>query len=102
MILDGTLRLRLGADAIGAPAGTVAHVRGDEPHTFANPGAQPVRMLVGVTPAGFEQFFRDMAAGAGGGVPDPETVARLNAEHGCARALRATSPPRRSPTAPGP
>jgi hypothetical protein len=63
-----------------APAGTVIYVAGAEPHTFANPSGRPARMLVVLLPAGFERFFRDGAAQ--GRLLAPETLARLNAEHG--------------------
>jgi hypothetical protein len=40
-------------------------------------------MLVVMSPGGFEDFFRAVAAAtAGGQIPDAETMARLNAEHG--------------------
>ena len=40
-------------------------------------------MLVVTSPGGFEAFFRAVAAmTAEGGMPDPATMARLNAEHG--------------------
>jgi mannose-6-phosphate isomerase-like protein (cupin superfamily) len=82
IVLDGALELRLGDEAVSAPAGTISYVRGDEPHTFANPSDAAARMLVLLAPAGFEAFFQDVAEIADGALPDPATMARLNAEHG--------------------
>jgi mannose-6-phosphate isomerase-like protein (cupin superfamily) len=82
-VLEGELAFRLGDRAVTLEAGGYVYVPGQEPHTFSNPSAEPARMLVVMSPGGFEGFFRAVAAAtAGGVVPDPATMARLNAEHG--------------------
>lgn len=82
-VLEGELAFRLGDSAVTLEAGGCVYVPGNEPHTFSNPSAEPARMLVVMSPEGFEGFFRAVAAAtAGRGMPDPETMARLNAEHG--------------------
>jgi quercetin dioxygenase-like cupin family protein len=82
-VVGGELELRLGDETRRAGPGDSLYVRGDRPHTFSNPTGEVARMLLTLTPGGFENFFRDLAAAAaGGGVPAPEVAARLNAKHG--------------------
>jgi quercetin dioxygenase-like cupin family protein len=82
VVLEGTLWLRTGDEAVAAEAGAVAYVAGDEPHTFANPSEQAVRMLVALLPAGFERFFREVAAAGERAIADPALVGELNRRHG--------------------
>ena len=52
-------------------------------HTFKNVGDQPSRMLISITPSGFEKFFARCAeefAKAGG--PDMARIVQIGAEHG--------------------
>jgi mannose-6-phosphate isomerase-like protein (cupin superfamily) len=82
-VLEGELAFRLGDSAFTLEAGGYVYVPGQEPHTFSNPSAEPARMLVVTSPGGFEGFFRAVAAAtAEGAMPDPATMARLNAEYG--------------------
>ena len=82
VVLAGSVRFRVGDDVVDAEPGAVVYVDGDAPHTFSNPTPEPARFLVALAPAGFEQFFRDLAEAGGAELPDPETAARLNALHG--------------------
>ena len=82
IVLGGRIGLRLGDEAVTATPGTMAYVAGHDPHTFANPHDEPARMLVAITPAGFEAFFRDVAAHSADGPLGPEILARLNRDHG--------------------
>jgi quercetin dioxygenase-like cupin family protein len=81
-VVSGELDFRLEDDVIRAGAGGSLFVTGDRPHTFSNPTDDVARMLVTLTPGGFEQFFRDMAAAAKKGLPAPQVTAHINAEHG--------------------
>jgi quercetin dioxygenase-like cupin family protein len=82
-VLDGELTFRLGEESAILDAGGYVYVPGGQPHAFANASSEPARMLVVAAPAGFEGFFRSVAQlTADGTMPSPETMARLNAEHG--------------------
>jgi quercetin dioxygenase-like cupin family protein len=63
IVLEGTVTLRAGDDVQEAGPGGTLHVAGETPHTFANQSAAPARFLVAITPGGFEEYFRAMAAG---------------------------------------
>ena len=52
-------------------------------HTVSNPGPEPARFLVLLSPPGFERFWENMAALLGENPdPDPATVLELQRQHG--------------------
>jgi len=62
-------------DVVFAPKGRV--------HAYHNHGTEPARFWLIVTPAGFEEFYRDLDRefrGAPG--PDPDTLAAICLRHG--------------------
>ncbi len=59
-VVSGTARFTVGADVHEAPAGTLVMVPPGAPHTFANPGDQPLVMLNTFTPDLYVQYFRDL------------------------------------------
>ena len=60
-VLEGSLGVQLGDEMITAHAGTwVLKPRGQW-HTFWNPADVPCRTVEIVSPAGFQQYFRDLA-----------------------------------------
>jgi quercetin dioxygenase-like cupin family protein len=83
-VIEGQIAVRVGDEAHEAGPGAVAVVPRGTPHTFANPTDAPVRMLVLVTPGGFERYFEALAAAIGeaGGFPPAEEVAALGVAHG--------------------
>jgi oxalate decarboxylase/phosphoglucose isomerase-like protein (cupin superfamily) len=61
-----------------APAGTLVMVPPGVPHTFANPGDQPVVMVNTFTPDLYVQYFRDLRDIAGAGrTPTPQVTAEV-------------------------
>jgi quercetin dioxygenase-like cupin family protein len=98
-VLEGRIAFRVGDEAHEAGAGTVAVIPRGTPHTFANPGSEPARMLVLVTPGGFERYFEALieAVRATGGFPPPEELAALGAAHGSVPVAAASDPLRGDP-----
>jgi quercetin dioxygenase-like cupin family protein len=60
-VLEGTLTLHLEEESLAAEAGTFACVPPQNPHTFSNDTEAEVRFINIFTPAGFEQYLRDMS-----------------------------------------
>ena len=83
-VIEGEIAVRVGDEAHDAGPGTVAVVPPGMPHTFANPSDGPARMLVLVTPGGFERYFEALIAAVrdAGGFPPPEELAALGVAHG--------------------
>jgi quercetin dioxygenase-like cupin family protein len=70
VVLEGTMRFRLGDEVEDAPAGSFVFVPRGAVHTWQNAGDSAARMLVLFTPSGMERFFERFAAL---GIPGPET-----------------------------
>ena len=81
-VLEGTLTVRLNDDTIEAPPGTYVLVPPGVVHTFSNPGDARVRILNLNSPAGWENYLKDiMKLFAGGGAPDPDEWKTVMARH---------------------
>jgi oxalate decarboxylase/phosphoglucose isomerase-like protein (cupin superfamily) len=74
-VLDGTLTLRLGDRTIEAGPGSFACVPPGVVHTFRNDSDDPVRLLNFNTPAGWENYMRDLAEAAQSAPLTPEVIA---------------------------
>ncbi|MCO7220074.1 cupin domain-containing protein [Klenkia sp. PcliD-1-E] len=83
VVLAGELTLTTGGEPVVlGPGDTAAALRGTV-HGYRNDSAQPARALCIYTPAGYEQYFRDVHdAVAAGRDPTPELLAGLRARHG--------------------
>jgi quercetin dioxygenase-like cupin family protein len=79
LVLDGTVRFRLGEALETAPPGSFVYIPRGTPHAWQNIGDRPARMFVLFTPAGMERFFDGFAALDAAG---PEAFARVGAEAG--------------------
>src|SRR5580693_3745489 len=59
-VVSGTARFTVGAESYDAPAGSLAMIPPGAPHTFANPGDEPLVLLNTFTPDLYVQYFRDL------------------------------------------
>jgi len=78
-VLEGTLELSLGEDTVDAEAGTFAAIPPGTPHTFRNPGSDPVRVLGLMAPGGFEAYLKELWAS--GQLPDPGVAAEITSRY---------------------
>ncbi|MEU9453964.1 cupin domain-containing protein [Streptomyces sp. NPDC048277] len=77
-VISGAAVITVGGAVHEAPAGTSVMVPPGAPHTFANPGDEPLVMLNTFTPDRSVQYFRDLRdVIAGGGEADARTVAEV-------------------------
>jgi mannose-6-phosphate isomerase-like protein (cupin superfamily) len=83
-VLEGRLGALLGDEVVEAgPGSWVLKPRG-EWHTFWNAGDTPCRIVEVISPAGFENYFREVAelfAAAGDGLPDLGQFAEVNSRY---------------------
>jgi len=68
-IVSGTAVFTVGDTDYQAPAGTLVMIPPGAPHSFANPGGEPVVMISTFTPDLYVQYFRDMSAMFATGAP---------------------------------
>jgi mannose-6-phosphate isomerase-like protein (cupin superfamily) len=81
-VVSGTARFTVGTETYDVPAGTLAMIPPGAPHTFANPGDEPLVLLNTFTPDLYVQYFRDLRDMiAGGGAPSPEATAQVMSKY---------------------
>jgi mannose-6-phosphate isomerase-like protein (cupin superfamily) len=80
-ILEGVLTMRLGEETRQVETGSFVCVPPGVVHTFSNPGDEPVRFLNFNTPAGWEEYMRDLGAAAQSGPLTSETIGRIASRH---------------------
>jgi quercetin dioxygenase-like cupin family protein len=76
-VLEGVLTIRAGDETHECGPGTFACFPPGVVHTFGNQTDAPVRFLNLSTPAGWENYMRDLAAAAADGPLTPETMKRV-------------------------
>jgi mannose-6-phosphate isomerase-like protein (cupin superfamily) len=77
-VVSGAARFTVGETVHHAVPGTLVMVPPGVPHTFANPGDEPLVMVNTFTPHFYVQYFRDLRdAIAGSGRPMPEVAAEV-------------------------
>jgi quercetin dioxygenase-like cupin family protein len=82
-VIEGALEITIGGETRTVDAGESIFKPRGVPHAFAIAGEQRVRFLETITPAGFERYFRALAAIVRDtGVVDRESADRLMAEYG--------------------
>jgi len=81
-VISGTARFTSGNDVYDAPAGSLVMVPPKVPHTFENPGDEPMVMLSTFSAAFYVQYFRDVAAMIASGRPvTPQSVGEIMARY---------------------
>jgi mannose-6-phosphate isomerase-like protein (cupin superfamily) len=76
-VLDGVLTMRLGDDTRELGPGTFVCVPPGVTHTFSNTSDAPVRFLNFNTPAGWENYMRDLGEAAKAGPLTPDVIGRI-------------------------
>ncbi len=81
-VLEGRMGALLGEEVVEAGPGDLVFKPRNEWHTFWNAGDEPCRILEIISPAGFEQYFRELAALGGPLQASPEQFAELVERYG--------------------
>ncbi|MPZ87717.1 MAG: cupin domain-containing protein [Nitriliruptorales bacterium] len=82
IVLEGEIGFRSeDREVVLGPGGYVVKPRG-EVHAMWNAGATPARMIEVISPAGFEQFFREVADMTQAGAVEAPVVAELAGRYG--------------------
>ena len=82
IVTAGRIGFRSGADEVVLEAGGYIVKPRGELHTMWNAGSEEARMIEIITPAGFENFFKDLADLVEAGPPDPAALGDLTASYG--------------------
>jgi quercetin dioxygenase-like cupin family protein len=82
IVTEGEIGFRSGdREVVLGAGGYITKPRG-EMHTMWNAGQVPARMIEIISPAGFENFFRELSELLTAGPPDPEVLMPLAARYG--------------------
>ena len=81
-VLAGRLGAQIGDEVVAAGPGDLVLKPRGIPHAYWNPGDEETHLLEIISPAGFEQYFADLAPElAGPGEPDLEALAEIRARY---------------------
>lgn len=86
-VIAGRVGVQIGEHVLVAEPGTIVFKPRGVPHAFWNESDEQARVLEMITPAGFESYFREMAAiyaESTTGMPDPQRAAALYVKYGLA------------------
>jgi len=81
-IVRGRMGALLGDDVVYAEPGDLVHKPRNQWHTFWNAGDEPAYILEIISPAGFEDFFKELSDMGGVANVAPETLVALNERYG--------------------
>ena len=81
-VLTGRMGALLGDDVVEAGPGDLVYKPRGQWHTFWNAGDEPCRILEIISPAGFEDFFKELVDMGGVANADPEALGALNERYG--------------------
>jgi mannose-6-phosphate isomerase-like protein (cupin superfamily) len=77
-VVSGTAQFTIGTDTFLGQPGALAMIPPGAPHTFANPGDEPLVLVNTFTPDLYVRYFHDMAGlWADGTPPSPEAAAAV-------------------------
>lgn len=82
-VLEGEFEFLRGDTLVKAGPGTVVYAVRDVPHTFRNIGDMEGRLLIQISPAGFEKFFEQVEEETEAGRCTQEKLTSLAATYGC-------------------
>lgn len=77
VVLEGRFEFRAGDETMEATAGACLFLPRGIPHTFKNIGAASGRLLVTMSPPGFEEFFVGVDELSQAGPPAPDEILAL-------------------------
>ena len=81
-VLQGRMGALLGDDVVEAGPGDLVFKPRNQWHTFWNAGEEPCRILEIISPAGFENFFRELSDMGGAITADPDELNALGERYG--------------------
>ena len=77
IVVSGSLEFNIDGKSHTAPAGTLAYAPRETAHAFTNPHDEPATVIGIYTPAGYEDYFADLAAAMNDGTLNPDSLATI-------------------------
>ena len=82
VVLEGEMEFLAGDRWVRVTAGSGFFGPRGIPHTYRNAGSAPSRMLVTISPSGFEEFFVEVDRLSASGPPTPDQLIELGKRYG--------------------
>lgn len=83
-VVEGRIGVQLGDEVLEVGPGDLVFKERGVRHAFWNPGEEPARVLEIISPAGFENYFRDVVALHAAGTANLDAIADVQARYGLA------------------
>lgn len=80
-VVAGSFAILLDDETVQAEAGACVIIPRGVVHNFKNVGAEPGTIMVSLTPAGHEEFLRELSSVTQGGPPDKAKMAEVARRH---------------------
>ena len=80
-VIEGRVGVQLGDEVLEAGPGDLVFKPRGVPHAFWNAGDEPARLLEVISPAGFENYFRELAPLLGASEPDEAAIGEVVARY---------------------
>lgn len=81
-VLEGKIEVQCNGRAVLLEKDGSAFLPRAIPHSYRNPGNEPARYLVLITPGGFEKYLEELAALPKNQPPAPETLVAMGKRYG--------------------
>ena len=81
-VLEGRIGVQIGDEVLEAGPGELVFKPRGVPHAFWNAGDEPARLLELISPAAFEDYFREMAPLLAAAEPDEAAIGEVAERYG--------------------
>jgi quercetin dioxygenase-like cupin family protein len=95
-VLDGTFGFQAGEDTVDGPPGAFVHVPKGLAHTYWNQGATLARLLIVISPPGFESYFEELSKGLTAAGDSPEEAMSVRQRLSATHDIEVVGPPRQA------
>ncbi len=95
-VLEGTFGFQTGEETVDGLTGAFVFIPKGLAHTYWNRGSTPARLLIVISPPGFEQYFEKLAEGLAAAGDSPEEAMRVRQRLSAKYDIEVVGPPRQA------
>src|SRR5579859_2636418 len=96
-VAEGSFGFLCGEQTVHGAGGDYVFVPHGQAHTFWNDGAAPGKLLIVISPAGFEPYFEELSAGLAAAAADPNAAMIGRQALSVKYDIEVIGPPRKGP-----
>jgi len=95
-VLEGTFGFQAGEQTIDGLSGTYTFIPRGLVHTFWNQGPTPAKLLILISPPGFEQYFAELSDGLAAADASPEAAMQIRKALAAKYDIEVVGPPQQA------